>query len=229
MKSPGAAAAEYSAAALRVYDDVFGPYPYAELDVVAGPIQFRGMEYPGLFELGFDLYNDNADELEFRAAHEVAHQWWYNLVGNDPVNAPWLDEGLAEFATYFYRQRTRGNDSAERLAAGRWEGAWEYTRDRGLDAVVNQPVEAFGGNYETIVYGKAALFHYLVAQEMGEEAYLKLLREYIQAYRFGEATPDDFITMAEQAGGPKIRELYQQWILSAEPAPKPDSTPTPTP
>ncbi|HRX01610.1 MAG: M1 family metallopeptidase [Anaerolineae bacterium] len=231
-ETAGRAAAEYAAAALRIYSDLFGPYPYAELDVVAGPIEFRGMEYPGLFELGYKLYNANADELEFRIAHEAAHQWWYNLVGNDPVNEPWLDEGLAEYATYFYRERTKGQVSAERLAARRWQAAWEFTRDRGLDAVVDQPVEAFQGNYETIVYGKAALFHHLLQQAMGEDAYLTLLRRYVEQYRFREATPEDFMALAEEIGGPQVRELYDKWIEhddEGRPAVAPQPTPTPAP
>ncbi|MEZ4769855.1 MAG: M1 family metallopeptidase [Caldilineales bacterium] len=228
----GRAAADYAAAALRIYEDAFGPYPYAELDVVAGPIEFRGMEYPGLFELGYKLYGANADELEFRIAHEAAHQWWYNLVGNDPVNVPWLDEGLAEYATYFYRERTRGAAAADRLAQRRWQAAWEATRDRGLDDVVNQPVDAFQGNYETIVYGKAALFHHLLRQAMGEDAYLTLLRRYVEQYRFREATPEDFIALAEEIGGPQVRELYNKWILlddEGRPARAPVPTPTPQP
>lgn len=231
-EAAGRAAAEYAAAALRVYEQVFGPYPYAELDVVAGPIEYRGMEYPGLFELGYRLYNANADELEFRIAHETAHQWWYNIVGNDPVNAPWLDEGLAEYAAYFYTAATRGPAAADRLANRRWKTAWEFTRERGLDAVVNQPVEAFQGNYETIVYGKAAYFHHLLREAMGEEAYLTLLRRYIDQFRFGEATPDSFIALAEELGGPQARALYEQWIEhddAGQPAAPPTPTPTPTP
>lgn len=215
-EAAGRAAAEYTAAALRVYDTVFGPYPYAELDVVAGPLEFRGMEYAGLFELGTQLYREHADELEFRIAHEVAHQWWYNLVGNDAVNAPWLDEGLAEFSTYFYLQKINGARFAERLAQRRWQAAWELARARGLDAVVDQPVSEFANNYETIVYGKAALFHYELLQTLGQEAYLALLRSYIERFRFGEASPQDFLSLATELGGPQVEELYQRWILQAE-------------
>ena len=231
-ETAGRAAAEYAATALRIYSDMFVPYPYAELDVVAGPIEFRGMEYPGLFELGYKLYGVNADELEFRIAHEAAHQWWYNLVGNDPVNTPWLDEGLAEYSTYFYSERTRGEAAADRLAQRRWQAAWEATRDRGLDDVVNQPVEAFQGNYETIVYGKAAFFHHLLRQAMGEDAYLTLLRRYSEAFRFREATPDDFMALAEEIGGPQVRTLYDKWIThddEGRPARAPVPTPTPQP
>ena len=221
-EASGRAAAEYAAAALRIYSELFGPYPYAELDVVAGPLTYRGMEYPGLFELGAGLYSSNADELEFRIAHEVAHQWWYNLVGNDPVNVPWLDEGLAEFSTYFYRQKISGQELAERLATTRWQSAFEYARDRGLDAVVNQPVDAFQGNYEIIVYGKAALFQYALLQAMGQDKYLEMLRHYVDTYRFGVATPEDFLNLAEEYAGPQAQELYQQWILEASAPPPSD-------
>ncbi len=218
----GRAAAEYAAAALRVYHDLFGPYPYAELDVVAGPLEFRGMEYPGLFELGYQLYGQHANELEFRIVHEVAHQWWYNIVGSDAVNAPWLDEGLAEFSTYFYMQKTSGAGFAERLAQRRWLAAYELAKARGLDAMVDQPVSAFQSNYETLVYGKAALFHHALWETLGEEAYLALLRAYIERFRFGEATPADFLALAVELGGPQVEELYQRWIVQAE---TPDASP----
>lgn len=220
-ETTGRAAAEYAAAALRLYSDLFGPYPYAELDVVAGPLTFRGMEYPGLFELGIDLYRDHADELEFRVAHEVAHQWWYNLVGNDPVNTPWLDEGLAEYSTYYYIKNTRGQDAAARLVRTRWEAALEYARQLGLDAVVDQPVEAFQpNNYETMVYGKAALFFHALQQAMGEAQFQTLLRRYIDANRLGIAAPDDFMALATEMAGPAAEDLYRQWIRQAEgPAP----------
>ncbi|MCS6844592.1 MAG: M1 family metallopeptidase [Caldilineales bacterium] len=237
-EAAGRAAADYAAAALRIYHDVLGPYPYRELDVVAGPLTYRGMEYPGLFVLGFDLYRSHADEMEFRVAHEMAHQWWYNLVGNDPVNAPWLDEGLAEFSTYYYRLLTRGEAAAERLAATRWRSAVAYAHSRGLDAVVNQPVQAFLPSvYETMVYGKAALFFYELYTAVGAEAFQGFLRDYIEAYRFGVATPDGFIALAEERLGPVARELYDRLILSAEgvaadgadqPQPTPP-TPSPTP
>lgn len=230
-EAAGRAAADYAAAALRIYSDVLGPYPYRELDMVAGPLTFRGMEYPGLFVLGFDLYRQHADEMEFRVAHEMAHQWWYNLVGNDPVNTPWLDEGLAEFSTYYYRLLTRGEDAAERLAATRWRSAVEYARSRGLDAVVNQPVQAFlPSTYETMVYGKAALFFYELYTAVGAEAFQGFLRDYIERFRFGVATPEGFIALAEERLGPAARDLYNQLILSAQGAQGSDSAqdqPTP--
>jgi hypothetical protein len=215
----GRAAAEYAAAALRIYQDLYGPYPYREIDILAGPLTFRGMEYPGLFELGSDLYRSHADELEFRVAHEMAHQWWYNIVGNDPVNTPWLDEGLAEYSTYYYLQKTRGQAAADRLVATRWEAAYDYVRSKGLDAAVNQPVDAFQpNNYETLVYGKAALFFHALAEAIGEESFQTLVRRYSEQFRFGVATPEEFMSLAEEMAGATARDLYRQWILQVDAA-----------
>lgn len=216
----GRAAAEYTAAALRIYNKLFGAYPYNELDVVAGPLNFRGMEYPGLFELGVDLYRKNADELEFRIAHEAAHQWWYNLVGNDPVHSPWLDEGLAEFSTYFYTLLTSGQERADRLVARRWEAPYNVVLDLGLDAAADLPVDAYQPrNYETIIYGKAALFHNELRKVMGDAQYLDMLRDYARRYRFRVATSDDLVALLQEYGGSEIMDLYERWILRAAEAP----------
>ncbi|MER2600640.1 MAG: M1 family aminopeptidase [Caldilineales bacterium] len=213
-EAAGRAAADYAAAALRVYGELFGPYPDAELDVVAGPLEYRGMEYAGVIELGFELYQQHGDELEYRTAHEVAHQWWYNQVGNDAVNAPWLDEGLAEFSTWFYIQRVNGQAAADRLVQRRWQAAYDSIAARGLDAPVNRPVQAFGGgNYEALVYGKAALFHHALMQALGEDAYLALLQAYVQRYRFAIADAAGFMTLAEEARGSTAGAVYQQWIV----------------
>jgi hypothetical protein len=74
-------------AALRDYERWFGPYGAPELDLVEGPV---GMEYPELVLAG--------DLGPVVVAHELAHQWWYGLVGDDQWTSPWLDEGFAEFA-----------------------------------------------------------------------------------------------------------------------------------
>jgi aminopeptidase N len=51
--------------------------------------------------------------VEFLVAHEVAHQWWYGLVGNNHHQHAFLDEGLAEYASFLYFEREHGTAAAE--------------------------------------------------------------------------------------------------------------------
>ena len=217
-ESTGNEALQVAAAALRVYQDHYGRYPYPTMDIVASPLQYRGMEFPGLDLIGLDLYRQRPQDLEFLIVHEVAHQWWYNMVGNDPVRTPWLDEGLAEYSTYVYWESVHGQAAADSLLANRWQVPVDYARNNGLDAIVNQPASAFGaGRYETIVYAKAALFFHAVRQAVGDDMFFRILKAYVQRYRFREVQPSDFISLAERMSGKPLQDLFQEWVLSSVP------------
>ena len=79
------------------------------------------MEYPQAMLIGVELYSRFRENLELLVAHEMAHQWWYNIVHNDPVTEPWLDEALAEYSMRIYMESMRGIDDAEGLVARRWQ------------------------------------------------------------------------------------------------------------
>ncbi len=208
----GRSALWYTAAALKVYNDCFGPYPYRELDVVEAPLAYRGMEYPGLSLIGVALYRKWREELEFLIAHEVGHQWWYNQVGSDPLNHPWLDEGLTEYSTIYYYQMVHGRAEAEELLRTRWLIPYESAVRRGRDAVVAQPAAAFAGNYELIVYAKGALFFNALRQTVGDDVYLAIMRRYLREYKYRRASPQDFMNVAQKVSGLSLDEVYRQWL-----------------
>jgi hypothetical protein len=211
----GQAVLGHAAAALRAYSDAFGPYPFTEFDVVEAPLANRGMEYPGLILIGTDLYRKRADAREFLVVHEVGHQWWYSLVGNDAVNHPWLDEGLTEYSVYVYNQMIHSQAAADELVEERWLTPYQVAVGKGLDAAADQPSLAFSEeNYEYIVYAKGALFFHALHQAVGDPVYLAIMREYLQQYRYGIATPTDFLRLAEAVSGHDLDPLYQEWVLT---------------
>jgi aminopeptidase N len=201
---------------LRAYGDVFGPYPFDEMTVAEAPLQHFGMEYPGLNLIGLDLYRDNRDELENRVVHEIAHQWWYAQVGNDQINTPWLDEGLAEYSMAVYYQQIFGEARANTMVNQRWLVSYQWAVDNEFDTVVNQPASAFSWDYEMIVYAKAALFFHALHQKLGDAMFRAVLHEYVKQFRWKTATPDDFIRVAESVSGQDLDPLYSQWILSKQ-------------
>ena len=92
FEAGGEAALQVASGSLETYNQLFGAYPYAELDVVQAPMRYAsGVEYPTIILINSDLYDD-PQEMDFiiTDAHEVAHQWWYNLVGNDVFDDPWM-------------------------------------------------------------------------------------------------------------------------------------------
>jgi hypothetical protein len=214
QEAAGRAALTYAIAALRIYSDRFGPYPYRDFRVAPGPLTYRGMEYPQAVLLGPELYTRFRENLEILVAHEVAHQWWYLEVHNDPVNEPWLDEALAEYSVKIYMEELHGLNDAVGLVRERWQTPLTLLRQRGGDQLVNQTVASFddGNQYEAIVYGKGALFYDALRDTLGDRHFFRFLHTYLEKHRYGIV--DTAVWQAELAAlqNPAVDALYTEWI-----------------
>ena len=89
-----------SALALKTYSELFGKYPYSTLSVVQTNFVHGGMEYPNLVYISDSLnsYKDYTNVI----VHEIAHQWWYNMVGSNAYDNAWQDEGLTDYSTALF-------------------------------------------------------------------------------------------------------------------------------
>ncbi len=210
----GRAALRHAVASLRAFSDFYGPYPARDMRVAPAPLGFRGMEYPQVMLLGVDLYDRMRTNLEFLVAHEMAHQWWYQIVHNDPIEAPWLDEGIAEYSVKLYMEQLSGAARADLLQYQRWEIPLDTLKSRGSEVQVNGAVESFanGNQYETIVYGKGALFYDQLRAELGDRPFLRFLRTYLAGHRYGEVQDADFLAALHVLGKPDLVRLYREWV-----------------
>jgi hypothetical protein len=213
-EAAGRQALTYAIAALRIYSDRFGPYPYRDLRVAPAPLSYRGMEYPQAILLGTELYSKFRDNLEVLIAHEVAHQWWYLIVHNDPVNEPWLDEALAEYSMKIYMEELRGKRGADRLLWDRWQTPWNGLREKGKDALLNQRVDSFsdGIQYETVVYGKGALFLEALRAQLGDRGFFRFLHRYLDQHRYGIVDSATWQADLTALQNPAVDALFQEWV-----------------
>jgi hypothetical protein len=219
---PGAALAlDVAAAALERFSARFAPYPYSELDIVTTPTSALGIEYPGIIVITGDLYDLEQqtqggiayrDYVESTVAHEVAHQWFYNLVGNDQLDEPWLDEAMATFSTGVYYADRYGADSPQaRGYQANIDGRWE--RVENADIPIGMPVSAYEGpEYGAIVYGRGALFAQALRAEMGEEAFDRFLKAYFDENGLGIADAEGFQAAAQAACDCDLTALFNEWV-----------------
>ncbi len=198
--------------AMQIYSDTFGTYPYREMAVVEAPLLYHGMEFPGVSLIGSQDYNRFTQDLETLVVHEVAHQWWYNQVGSDQVLNPWLDEGLAEFSIYEYTLKRYGEPAAENLRQLRWQLPVAVVAAGGNDAPIGRAVVDYERDYETLVYGKGALFFAELRDRMGVARFSTLLRTYLERYRWQIATPAQFQALASEVAGQDLSALFEEWV-----------------
>jgi hypothetical protein len=169
--------AREAAADVQALADLFAPYPWAEVDVVVAPLGagVGGMEWPGMVWIA-QASGVDGDEESLALAHEIAHEWWHALVGNDSIRSPVVDEPLAQFSMCLV---TRGGCSAVSFP-GRLECADRPTPDfRSAD------------QYGQLIYDQAPSFYFALTDAIGRDATLEPLRGVITRHAFGIVTPTE--------------------------------------
>ena len=211
-------AIDVASKAIDVFSRRYAPYPYTELDIVSTPTLALGIEYPGAIAITSRIYDVNNDYrgtpasvyLESTVAHEVGHQWFYSLVGDDQLDDPWLDESLTQFATLQYFTDQYGADGARGFQSS-LEGRW--ARVGNADIPIGLPVAGYqGAEYGAIVYGRGPLFFVALRDEMGTDSFDAFLKEYTENLAWGIATPEYLQSLAESHCACELDELYKEWV-----------------
>jgi aminopeptidase N len=194
--------------------DWVGPYPYTELDLVDAPGAFGGIEYPGLVYIG----TVGTEWLIEPTVHEVAHQWFYGLIGDDQLYEPWLDEAAATYAEALYFERasfnaTRTNFLADLRGVVRLRSTAELP--------IGMPVGEYpnANEYAIIVYFKGALFFDELRLRLGEQSFKAFLQSYFNQNRYQIATAIDFQQAAEGVCECDLQALFDLWVYEGGPVP----------
>ena len=215
-------ALDFAVGALKSFNERFGVYPYTEFDVASTPMQALGMEYPGLVAITLKEYDPEVDfggvpsqvYLESTVAHEVAHQWFYNVVGNDQVDEPWLDEAIVQYATGLYYIDAYGQDAAQGYRDS-WYGRWE--RVGRAEIPIGMPTGAYEGQeYGAIVYGRGPIFVTALAKEMGQKVFDKFIRDYYESHKWGIGTGETFRQLAEDHCRCDLTALFEEWVYEKQ-------------
>ncbi|AEW99396.1 metallopeptidase (plasmid) [Streptantibioticus cattleyicolor NRRL 8057 = DSM 46488] len=168
----------------------FGAYPYGEVDAVLdNDFWFGGMEYPGFV---LDLVDPTA------LTHELAHQWWYGIVGDDEYNSPWLDEAFADYATDLALGRS-GN--------GCWNDvSWAAPDERITDSMAYWDAHPY--RYSTVVYGYGKCALHDLRRLLGDTAMSRLLRDYARSHWYGVSTTAEFKAAAQAVAGTDLTSFW---------------------
>ncbi len=220
QEQAGKFALDVAVRSLGFYNKRFGRYPLAEFDML--PIDasyFLGVEYPGMTLIAHALYKPASRDLEITIAHEVAHQWWYSIIGNDVQREAWLDEGLTTYSQVLYAEQFLGTDAVEE-ELNLFRASYRDLREAGRDVPIAQPNTKIR-NYFTIVYAKAALFFHALRGTIGDEAFTRFLQNYYATHRYDVVTGADLLASAENACSCQLDDFYRDWILTAAAVPIP--------
>lgn len=176
-----------------------------------------GMEYPALAMIASDRLDAGGETLEMVVAHEAAHQWWYAVVGSDPVNQAWQDEALSQFSMLEYLEDRYGLARREEYEQQELESALRVTVPRGVTP--GAPLDRFSSmsEYSLVVYDRGAAM-LCALDRMLDGGLDAFLGAYYERYAFGRATREDFETLLAEVTGedlaPMMRDYLDTYILN---------------
>ncbi len=199
-----------SITALQFYDSLIGPYVYQKLANVQSNTRFGGMENAG--NIFYDENTvDGTKKVENLVAHEVAHQWFGNTVTEQNWRDIWLSEGFATYLTDLYIKHRYGKQKfTDRMQMQR-QKIIRYNIIKRQPVVYDEKKNLFN-LLNPNSYEKGAWILYMLHQKIGDDKFIRLLREFYQTYRLKNAGTKDFITMAEQISGENLKVFFEQWL-----------------
>ncbi len=220
----GAWAVKTVAPLLDALEDWFGtPYPFEKLDMIAVPITvgWGAMENAGLITTAENLmlFDQTASqERKHRwvivTAHEIAHQWFGNLVTMKFYDDLWLNEG---FANWIESKVTGAVDPTYRDDQGELD-----IRNNALQAdslvsarKIRQPilkVDDISTAFDGITYDKGASVLAMFERYLGPEVFQAGVRDYLAARKGGNATSADFAAAMEKASGKPVGKAFSSFL-----------------
>jgi hypothetical protein len=197
---------------LALYQAKFAPYPHQSLSIVETNVP-DGQEYDGLVFLGTNFYSDYngtaKSDLITIGTHEIAHQWWFGLVGSDQALEPWLDEAMAVYSEDIFYQYNYPN-------FGNWW--WNFRVNYfGPQGYVDSSVYDFGTfrSYVNAVYLNGANFLDDLRTRIGDEAFFAFLKDYASQFSYGRATGNGFFTVLRRHTDKDFSDLVRQYFQNS--------------
>jgi len=203
---------EYLKASIEIYSKNFFEYPWNNA-VSSGGIT-GGMEYPGMI---FNNYKETKARLWFLIAHEIGHNWYPMIVGNNERKYMWQDEGFNTYINYIatdlFNKGEYVNDPAY------FEKDFFASRDYNQFMRYKDPLitvsDAMDEKQHYQFYGKTAYgLNLLRTVVVGKERFDYAFRKYTEAWAFKHPTPYDFFHCINNAVGEDLNWFWKEWFFT---------------
>jgi aminopeptidase N len=194
---------------VKFFSSYVGPFPYEKLANVQSKTIFGGMENASAI-FYFEGSVTGKDRVEDLLAHEIAHQWFGDMVSEKSFAHLWLSEGFATYLTDIYWQHKYGEKGFNDRMQREREELIQFARSN------NHPVVDSVSPYMDLLnansYQKGGWVLHMLRKELGDSAFHKVIQRYYQQYKGGNADTRDFEAVAEKVSGRDLKWFFDQWL-----------------
>lgn len=189
---------------MSYFESIYGKYPFDKYGMaVVFPFAYGGMEHQTMNTIHRRWIEGDGQQVGI--AHELAHEWWGNMVTCATWADIWLNEGFATYSDALWYGHFYGPQAFRNLMASRQSftsPSWQFP-------IYNPPAQHLFG---AAVYHKGSWVLHMLRYLVGDSTFFNIFRTYRQRFQYKSATTADFISVVNAVAGKDMRWFFDQWV-----------------
>jgi len=202
---------------IAFFNKTFGyDYPWQKYDQISVP-SGGGAESTSATAMTHRIMVDEADAADFPAigivSHELAHQWWGDLITLRSWAHAWLNESFGTYSDYLYHRYEMGEDEGALNLANKLAAYLREAKTRYIRPIVSDRYDKPGDLFDSHSYPKGARVLHMLRTILGDEAFFKTLSVFLHRYAFQPAETSDYVRTVKDVTGQNLDWFFDQWLF----------------
>jgi len=190
-------------------------YPWAKYDQVEVP--FGGAaESTTMTAMGESIVVDERGEIDFPSmgvvSHELAHQWWGDLVTLRTWSETWINESFATYCDFLYHRHALGEDEGAVNLLAKKNSYLQEARTRYIRPIVFDRYERPEQNFDRHTYQKGATVLHMLRSLIGDDAFFRTLSRFLHEHAFQPTDTQEFMKTVKEATGQNLDWFFDEWL-----------------
>ncbi|WP_209332858.1 M1 family metallopeptidase [Lunatimonas salinarum] len=191
-------------------------YPWEKYDQVVSAHQGGGAEATSASLLGEGAVTTKQEEIDFSfegiLAHEIAHQWWGDLVTLRSWEHSWINESFATYSDYLYKRYDWGEDEAAYDLIRKRNGYLREAHTRYMRPIVFNRYENPGQNFDSHAYPKGAYVLHMLRYVLGDDTFFRVISEFLHRFEYQAVSTQDFMQCVKDVSGKNMDWFFEQFL-----------------
>jgi len=202
---------------MEFFIKTFGtPYPWAKYDQVSVPLG-GGAESTSATAMTYRIIHDEKAEKDFSSigivSHELAHQWWGDLITLRSWEHVWLNESFATYFEYLYYDYERGPQEGAIELLNNKNSYLREAKTKYIRPIVTDHYDVPQDVFDAHSYPKGACVLHMLRFILGDKAFFRVSKEFLHKYSFQPVDTHDFMKTVKEVTGENMDWFFEQWLF----------------
>ena len=207
---------------MEFFNRIYGyDYPWDKYDQVVVPFG-GGAESTSATVMGHRIMYDERGEQDFSSigivSHELAHQWWGDLITLRSWAHTWMNESFGTYSDYLYFRFEKGEDEGAVNLLGKKDSYLREAHTRYIRPIVYDRYRRAQDMFDSHTYPKGAVVLHMLRFMLGDDAFFRTLKHFLHEHAFQPVDTHDFTKAVKTVTGQNLDWFFEQWLFKPGPS-----------